>query len=398
MWLPDIVSSLQSAYVLGRLISDNTLVANEAAHFMHKLRYQEEGFFSLKLDISKAYDRLEWSFISAMLTKLGFDPSWIQIIMKCVTSVAYSILLYGEPSPRIAPTQCIRQGDPLSPYLFILCSEGLSPLISQAVQHQVIQGLKMCPQAPTLHHLFFPDDSILFGFATMAKCMHYKRIHDIYENASGQKEHDKYLGLPMKVGRSKSAIFAYIKEKLTKKLVNWKAKILSAVGKEILIKAMAQTMPFWERLCLTKDEGGMGFKNVFAYNLAMLAKQGWRLLTNPNSLIARLYKARYYPNNSFWEAELGDSPSFSWRSILQGRPVLKAGVQWCIGDGTQVNIWNDRWIPDCQQYLLHKPSDCVFELVSDLIDHGTRTWMSAAVYTIFPPDIAQKVVCIPVGS
>ncbi|XP_024163967.1 uncharacterized protein LOC112170934 [Rosa chinensis] len=384
MWLPDIVSPLQSAYVPSRLISDNTLVANEAAHFMHKL------------------------------------------------------------------------------------SEGLSALISHAVQHQVIQGLKMCPQAPTLHHLFFADDSVLFGSATMEECMHYKRILDIYEKASGQKvnfqkssvvfsnnvnevtqqelvailniqclkEHDKYLGLPMKVGRSKSAIFAYIKEKLAKKLVNWKAKILSAAGKEILIKAVAQTMPLyamncyllpkslcddihqlcasffwgdtydkkkihwrsWERLCLTKDEGGMGFKNMFAYNLAMLAKQGWRLLSNPNSLIARLYKARYYPNNSFWEAELGDSPSFSWRSILQGRPVLKAGVQWCIGDGTQVNIWNDRWILDCQQYLIHKPSDCVFELVSDLIDHGTRTWMSAAVYTIFPPGIAQKVVCIPLGS
>ncbi|XP_061993825.1 uncharacterized protein LOC133711745 [Rosa rugosa] len=467
VWLPEIVSPLQSAYVPGRLISDNTLVANEAAHFMHKLRNQEEGFFSLKLDISKAYDRLDWSFISAILTKLGFASQWIHIIMKCICSVTYSILLHGEPSPPITPTRGIRQGDPLSPYLFILCGEGLSALISQAVSQRTIQGLTMCPQAPTLHHLFFADDSILFGSATDEECLHYKLLLDTYERASGQKvnfqkssvvfsnnvledrqhhlaailgvqcvkEHDKYLGLPMRVGRSKSAIFAYIKEKLTKTLVNWKAKVLSSAGKEILIKAVAQTMPLyamncyllpktlcddihklcasffwgdtddkkkihwrsWEKLCLTKHEGGMGFKDLYAYNLAMLGKQGWRILSNPHSLIAKLYKAKYFPHCSFWEAEMGDSPSFSWRSILNGRPVLKAGVQWCIGNGTQVNIWNDKWIPNCQQYMIHKPRNCVFELVSDLIDSHTRQWIPEAVTAIFPPDVAHKVLSIPLS-
>ncbi|XP_062014625.1 uncharacterized protein LOC133731216 [Rosa rugosa] len=278
------------------------------------------------------------------------------------------------------------------------------------------------------------------------ECVRYRLILDTYEQASGQqvnfrkssvvfsnnvqearqhhlatilgvncvKEHDKYLGLPIRVGRSKTDIFAYIKERLTKKLVNWKAKILSSAGKEILIKAVAQTMPLyamncyllpktlcddihqlcasffwgdtddkkkihrrsWEKLCLTKLEGGMGFKNIFAYNLAMLGKQGWRILSNPQSLIARLYKAKYFPTCSFWEAEVGESPSFSWRSILSARPLLKAGVQWCIGDETQVSIWNDRWVPECPQYLIQKPQDCVFELVtSDLIDENARQWI-----------------------
>ncbi|XP_062014340.1 uncharacterized protein LOC133730842 [Rosa rugosa] len=138
----------------------------------------------------------------------------------------------------------------------------------------------------------------------------------------------------------------------------------------------------------------MGSKNIYAYNLAMLGKQGWRLLSNPQSLIGQLYKAKYFPNCSFWEAELGESPSFSWRSILSGRPLFKAGVQWCIGDRTQVSIWNDRWIPMCPQYLIHKPPDCVFELVSDLIDAHTRQWIPEAIHTIFPPDIAKKVLSI----
>ncbi|XP_062028881.1 uncharacterized protein LOC133744867 [Rosa rugosa] len=385
-WLPKIVSPLQSAYVPGRLISDNTLVATD---FMHKLKYQEAGFFFLKLDISKAYDRLDWSFIHAMLTKLGFASRWIQIVMKCVSSMAYSILLHGEPSPLITPTRGIRQGDPLSPYLFILCSEGLSALISQAVHQHNIQGLTMCPQAPTLHHLFFADDSILFGSATTTECMQYRRILNTYERASGQKvnfqkssvvfsnnvseeqqqelaailevqcvkEHDKYLGLPMRIGRSKSAIFAYIKERLTKKMGDIDDK------KKIHWRS-------WEKLCLTKAEGGIGFKNMYAYNLAMLSKQGWRLISNPHSLIAKLYKAK---------------------------PVLKAGVQWSIGKGTQVSIWKDRWIPNCPQYLVHKPPDCIFEQVSDLIDPHTRQWILEAIHAIFPLVVAQQVLCIPLS-
>ncbi|XP_024199817.1 uncharacterized protein LOC112203016 [Rosa chinensis] len=456
--LPEIISPLQSAYVPGRLISDNTLVATEAAHFMHKLRLQETGFFSLKLDISKAYDRLEWNFLSAILKKLGFGQQWIDTVMLCVTSVTYSILVHGEPTPQIIPSRGIRQGDPLSPYLFILCSEGLSALISKAVSTNVIQGITMCPRAPTLHHLLFADDSILFGTATREECSNFKKILDTYEKASGQKvnfekssvvfsnnvapdtqvalaallgvkcvkEHDRYLGLPMRIGKSKTAIFAYLKERLTKKLVSWKAKILSSAGKEILIKAVAQTMPLyamncyllpkglcddihqlcasffwgdtddrkrihwrsWERLCLTKQEGGMGFKNIYAYNLAMLAKQGWRLITNPDSLIAQLYKARYFPNCSFWEAELGDSPSFSWRSIIQGRSTLHAGVKWRIGDGRQVHIWQDNWVPNCHKYLIQKPAECNVLHVSDLIETETRQWKTALIRNTFHPEVA----------
>ena len=122
---------------------------------MHKLKQQQEGFFSFKLDISKAYDRLNWTFIQAVLRKLGFTSQWIHVVMQCITSVSYSILVQGEPSEMIHPTRGIRQGDPLSPYIFILCSETLSTLISDAVFSRRIKGLKMAPQAPTLHHLFF---------------------------------------------------------------------------------------------------------------------------------------------------------------------------------------------------------------------------------------------------
>ena len=110
----------------------------------------------------------------------------------------------------------------------------------------------------------------------------------------------------------------------------------------------------WERLCLTKDEGGLGFKNLYAYNLAMLAKQAWRMVKHPDSSVEQVFKARYHPYCSFWEANLSDQPSFSWRSILQSRPVLTAGVHWKVGNGEHIKIWEDDWIPHIPKYRFHK--------------------------------------------
>ncbi|XP_062028770.1 uncharacterized protein LOC133744726 [Rosa rugosa] len=137
--LPHIVSPLQSAFVPGRLISDNTLVATEVAHFMKKLRRQADGFFSLKLDISKAYDRLEWQYVEAVLLKLGFCQDWVNVVLATIKSVSYSVLMNGTPTGFILPTRGIRQGDTLSPYIFILCAEGLSSLISSCVQNGTIK-------------------------------------------------------------------------------------------------------------------------------------------------------------------------------------------------------------------------------------------------------------------
>lgn len=148
-------------------------------------------------------------------------------------------------------------------------------------------------------------------------------------------------------------------------------------------------------MCLTKEEGAMGFKNLHAYNLAMLAKQGWRLISNPTSLIARLYKAIYFPRGSFLTAEKGEAPSFSWKSILDAKHILQAGLLWKINSGAQVNIWEDAWIPSIPARSLWKPIDCIFNTVSDLIHSDTRTWNVQALNLLFPSDIVETILCIP---
>jgi hypothetical protein len=127
--LPGIISPQQSAFVLGRLISDNVIVAYEVLHTMHTRIRGKMGFMEIKLDMSKAYNRVEWGFLEAIMRRLRFVELWIELIMKCVSLVSYSMLVNGIPQDSFRPTRGIRQGDPLSPYLFLLCAEGLRSLL-----------------------------------------------------------------------------------------------------------------------------------------------------------------------------------------------------------------------------------------------------------------------------
>ncbi|KAK9931693.1 hypothetical protein M0R45_018961 [Rubus argutus] len=367
--LPQIVSPFQSAFVPGRLITDNTLVANEISHFIHTKRSGPDGYMSLKLDMSKAYDRIEWNFLEAVLTRLGFAAHWISIIMQCVTTVRYSFIVNGKSRGYITPSRGLRQGDPLSPFLFLLCTEGFSSLLTQKATLGLLQGVSICASAPPVHHLLFADDSLLFARTSLADCDHIKQVLYTYELASGQKVnftkssivfsknvcsslhssiafalhmlvvpvHEKYLGLPTYVGRGKVDTFSYIKERLTKKLEGWQGKMLSGAGKDILVRVCAQALPTyamncfllpkkscdelqqlcakfwwgsspdkkkihwlnWDALCKPKEEGGLSFRNLHLFNLAMLAKQAWRIVQNPSSLISQLYKAQVFSRWKF---------------------------------------------------------------------------------------------------
>nr|KYP72469.1 hypothetical protein KK1_005058 [Cajanus cajan] len=191
----------------------------------------------------------------------------------------------------------------------------------------------------------------------------------------------KYLGLPSMIGRNKNDVFRYIKERIWKKLQSWSHKSLSKAGKETLIKVVLQAAPSyamsvfimipsrtideiekllnsfwwgansnmhkgikwmrWEKLAISKLEGELGFKNLSAFNLAMLGKQAWRLLTNPNSLISIIYRAKYYPDGNFLNASLGHNPSYTWKSLWSTQHLLKNGTRWRLGNGNTIPVWGE---------------------------------------------------------
>lgn len=118
---------------------------------------------ALKLDMSKAYDRVEWAFLESILVRLGFTPGFVALMMQCVSYVSYSVLINGVPSPRFFPSRGLHQGDPISPYLFILMLEALSCMINNAVGRQLLFGVRLSHSGPRVSHLFFADDSLVFA-------------------------------------------------------------------------------------------------------------------------------------------------------------------------------------------------------------------------------------------
>ena len=267
--LPTIITEHQFAFTKDRLITNNILVAFETFYSMKKYKFGDNGFMAFKLDMTKAYNWVEWSFLENLMRKMGFCENWIGLIMVCIRTVSYSVLINGEPKGMVYPSRGIRQGDSLS----LLCMEGLHGLINSAARRGDIKGFSLCREGLELTHLLFADDSLLFCRASK-ECETVLQILESYEQALGQKvnrnktailfskaipdsvkqaiktalglqeitEYEKYFGLPSLVVRRKKESFNFIKEKIWRKLHGWERKLFSQAGREVLLKSVIQAI------------------------------------------------------------------------------------------------------------------------------------------------------------
>ncbi|KAL5545019.1 hypothetical protein UlMin_008803 [Ulmus minor] len=395
----NVISEEQSAFIPGRLISDNAIIGFECLHAIKRKRSKKRGYLALKLDMAKAFDRVEWSFVQGIMLKLGFS-----------------------------------EGDPLSPYLFLLCAEGLSSLFHHFEAAGRIQGMRCGRNGPTISHLFFADDSLLFFEASTDSCLAVKEALTGYETASGQLVsyskstvcfgpnvaedladqltaslgvpkvgcHEKYLGLPCFSGKNKRRLFASIKDRVWNKLSGWKSKFLSTGGREVLTKAIIQSIPTYSmsmfklpfslikklhRLCAQFWWGGNNEKKKMHWS--------WRILTCPSSLAARVLQGFYFTNSTFLQVHKTSSDSFVWRSILWGRELLMQGSRRKIGSGNDTYIYHDRWLPRDGSFRISSPQVLGELSKVSLLKTATGQWNSSLITDSFHPDEAASILSLP---
>ena len=231
----------------------------------------------LKLDMSKAYDLVALIFFEKILLKMGFQDSWVALIMECICTLSYSILVNGEPKGLISPSRGLNQGDPLSLFFFffLFCAEGLNAIFRKAAMEGEIKGFSLCRNGPKLTLLFFADDCLFFCKYTLEECHKIQSLLYFYEVASGQminkektmlffskntnaqtqdaikedlnvpaiQHYKKYLGHPSFIGRKKKVCFTKVKERIWARMQSWKEKLLSQAGKEVMIKTVIQSIP-----------------------------------------------------------------------------------------------------------------------------------------------------------
>ena len=245
---------------------------------------------------------------------------------------------------------------------------------------------------------------------------------------------EKYLGMPTDVGSSSNGAFKYLKDWVWARVQGWMEKTLSAGGKEVLIKAVGQAIPTysmscfklprglckhidsllrnfwwgskegkrktcwvaWDDMTKPKYAGGLGFRDIEMFNLALLARQAWRVMQEPNSFSARILKAVYYPEGDFLDAEAGSNPSRVWRAIVEGKGVLAQGIIRRIGTGESTRIWDMNWLPrDGMMRPLCCTSDNPPQMVGDFIDSTSARWSMQLLKRFFTPLDIEAIANIP---
>ena len=149
----------------------------------------------------------------------------------------------------------------------------------------------------------------------------------------------------------------------------------------------------WDKMCMPKDQGDLGFQDLRSFNLALLAKQGWRLQTNSTSLFSRVYKAKCFPQCNFDEATIGWNPSYAWRSLMATQGVIRRGM-------SQIRVWRDKWIPRPSTYkviTLEMPSSND-ALICELINRETKEWGRDKIEQWFLLEDRDEILGIPFST
>jgi hypothetical protein len=269
--LNEIVSGCQNAFIKKRCIHDNFVYVQSVIKALHKAK---RPTLFIKLDISKAFDSLNWVFLLESLQALGFGQKWRDWIATILASSSSKVLLNGTPGKKFKHARGLRQGDPLSPMLFILAIDPLHILIELAAHHNIIQPI--LPRAARLRCSLYADDATLFANLDRQELHHINQLLKVFGDCSGLRVNlnkteifpircteattaealvdfpgkilsfpGKYLGLPLHTRKLRRVDVQPLIDKIGGRLPGWKGKFLSSAGRETLVKSVLTSQPIY---------------------------------------------------------------------------------------------------------------------------------------------------------
>ncbi|XP_041995737.1 uncharacterized protein LOC121745859 [Salvia splendens] len=373
--LPIVTAPNQSGFVKGRLLSDNVLLAKEIFHEIWKCNPSPN--LAVKLDMAKAYDWVQWPFLLKVMEKMGFSKMWLNMIERCVNSYWFSILINGSPSGFFKSSRGLRQGDPLSPSLFILAADYLSRLLDRLILGRKEMRFCTARYSMGVSHLAYADDILIFTQARRTSVRKLKNCLKHYMEVSGQlinegkscfyidKKYDgwaagvksvggfqqgqmpcTYLGVPIFRGRNKTNLYLFIRDKISEKINSWSHRQLSFRGRLTLIKSILGAIPI----------------HIFQKILDKIS-------IDPHLSITLIYRSgRFSP---------------TWRRMYKAGLKCHKKISWLLGTG-RLNFWEDIWVKDQPLVdLCLKEGTPEFIWVEDL-------WMNICWNEDFVTDLLQE--------
>ncbi|XP_058783223.1 uncharacterized protein LOC131657889 [Vicia villosa] len=366
-----LISPCQSAFVPGRQLLDGVLVANEVVDFSKKVG---RGSLLFKVDFEKAYDNVSWNYLRYMLRRMGFGEVWMRWMEMLIFNSSMSVLVNGSPTKEFVVEKDLRQGDPLSPFLFVLVTEGLAGLVRKSSEIGEFKGIYINGVC-VVDILQFADDTLVMGECSWRQVWAIKAILRAFELVSGlgiNYHKSKLIGINVVI-RGKSS-WSPLVTKIRNQLLGWQNRMPISVVKEVvriqrnflwgggLEERRKIHWVSWKQVCLPFLKGGIGIKDVGDFNHVLLNKWRWRILKGEEALWFKVIKARYgdFSMESFCGG-MSSNPLSSlsssshslasvwWKDMIylgndKGEDPVAFNCRFVIGNGFVTPFWEARWV------------------------------------------------------
>nr|XP_009783905.1 PREDICTED: uncharacterized protein LOC104232411 [Nicotiana sylvestris] len=410
--LPNIISEERAGFVKGRSIVENILLTQEIITDI-RLRKKAGPNVVIKLDMTKAYDRLSWLFLTKILRKMGFPEAFIGLIFDLIGNNWYFVLINGQPNGFFKSSRRVKQGDPLSPTLFILTAEALSRGLNSLHTNLYFCGFGMPKWSPKINHLSYANDTIIFCSSDETSLRLVMEVLQAYESSSGQL-----------VNKAKSAI--YMHHLMDNEVFNKVERITE--GRAILIANVLQSIPMhmlsavnppsyvinklhsifamffwssnvggstrhwasWTNLCMPFEEGGIGFRSLHDVSKALFCKLWWNFRTKPtlwSAFISQKYCKKLNAVIVPWK-----HGSHVWRKTLECRDLIEHQIYWKLRMGS-AQFWFDNWTEMGALYF-QVPAEFGIDEdihnVNDLVENGMCN--VDKMFKSLPEDLVHHIV------